>query len=412
MIPAVQFYIIPVVSLFLILIATILTSTLRHGRSIVLGGGLLGILLFIMNPLLALNCFMLAMAAVLHIKIKSSRSFFWWSLGATTFSYMVITLGALLEMFRYASQEKNYPWESMETRLSYENRIREAPLSEIDALNAEPDSSVNRSLDVMEDLLKYENYMDQYNANERVRVLKMIHASRVQQFISSPGFGYNRMLSPPNVNYLHVPDMPPIVLPATAAFSPKTKEKTGKKVINTKTLPVKQANEQTLWHLHLGGIRDFISPLAFVYVRDKQHVAGFIGHRYSKIPWFPDVVEGEKWHIQRLELVSFLRFEEPRVYVSKHLPRMDELQEAGTRPLDDFERSRLDHLRKGKDVTVSSTANEIRMLGGLRAVSQCLRCHDVRRGELLGAFSYSLGREKENSAETGHGPGAGSRPQR
>jgi len=35
----------------------------------------------------------------------------------------------------------------------------------------------------------------------------------------------------------------------------------------------------------------------------------------------------------------------------------------------------------------------MRMFGSLRAAQQCVRRHDVDRGELLGAFSYKLVRE-------------------
>jgi len=34
--------------------------------------------------------------------------------------------------------------------------------------------------------------------------------------------------------------------------------------------------------------------------------------------------------------------------------------------------------------------NRIRMVGSLRAGKDCMECHSVRRGELLGAFSYEL----------------------
>jgi hypothetical protein len=33
------------------------------------------------------------------------------------------------------------------------------------------------------------------------------------------------------------------------------------------------------------------------------------------------------------------------------------------------------------------------MLGAARSVSQCIKCHDGERGDLLGAFSYYLQRQ-------------------
>jgi hypothetical protein len=37
------------------------------------------------------------------------------------------------------------------------------------------------------------------------------------------------------------------------------------------------------------------------------------------------------------------------------------------------------------------------MLGSLRAAKQCLDCHNVQRGELLGAFSYRLTLAEDDS---------------
>ena len=69
---------------------------------------------------------------------------------------------------------------------------------------------------------------------------------------------------------------------------------------------------------------------------------------------------------------------------------MDELSEAAARPLDGFEREALAKLRRGEDLIVQEAPQQMRMLGSIRAVHQCLDCHSVQRGELLGAFSYRL----------------------
>jgi hypothetical protein len=73
---------------------------------------------------------------------------------------------------------------------------------------------------------------------------------------------------------------------------------------------------------------------------------------------------------------------------------MDELSDAGTRPLDDFEAASLSQLETQKDLVVESATNRIRMLGSLRAGTTCLKCHQVPRGKLLGAFSYQLDRKQ------------------
>lgn len=71
---------------------------------------------------------------------------------------------------------------------------------------------------------------------------------------------------------------------------------------------------------------------------------------------------------------------------------MKELTNASTRPIDEFERQGLPKLRNGDEIVVESKLNSIRMVGAVRAAKQCLDCHAVRRGDLLGAFSYSFHR--------------------
>jgi hypothetical protein len=92
--------------------------------------------------------------------------------------------------------------------------------------------------------------------------------------------------------------------------------------------------------------------------------------------------------------VSLLKHDPPAVYVSKHLPRMDELKDAATRPLDGFERDALPKLLRDDDLVVDDSAETVRMLGALRAGKDCLACHRGSRGDLLGAFSYELRRAR------------------
>jgi hypothetical protein len=61
--------------------------------------------------------------------------------------------------------------------------------------------------------------------------------------------------------------------------------------------------------------------------------------------------------------------------------------------------------RRDDDVVVKKDGDNYGMLGSLRAAKQCLECHSVERGELLGAFSYLLRRETARSAaKPGPGP--------
>jgi mono/diheme cytochrome c family protein len=72
---------------------------------------------------------------------------------------------------------------------------------------------------------------------------------------------------------------------------------------------------------------------------------------------------------------------------------MDELRQAPTRPLDDFEATSLAKLREGKDILAAESAQYLRVLGSIRSVKQCIDCHGGERGDLLGAFSYTLRRK-------------------
>jgi len=107
------------------------------------------------------------------------------------------------------------------------------------------------------------------------------------------------------------------------------------------------------------------------------------------------------WKIERLELASLLKFDEPRVYVLDHLLRMDQLssEDVPTRALDAFEKESLEELRTDEDLVIREENGVHRMLGSLRAAKQCLECHSVERGELLGAFSYVLRRGEEGEVD-------------
>jgi hypothetical protein len=132
-------------------------------------------------------------------------------------------------------------------------------------------------------------------------------------------------------------------------------------------------------------ILDFVNPRGFGYFKDRRHVTGFETHRFSQVP-----ASANRWKVQTLELVSLLLHDEPEVYVSSHLPRMDRLQGVPTRPLDRFEEFGLDALRHGEDIFTTKVVEGARMLGAVRSTRQCVDCHGGETGALLGAFSYTL----------------------
>src|SRR5262249_7530452 len=136
---------------------------------------------------------------------------------------------------------------------------------------------------------------------------------------------------------------------------------------------------------HEANVLHFANANKFGFVRDREHVAGFLPHEFIDRP-----AGFRSRKIEKLELVSLLKFDEPAVYISNELPKMKDLKDAKTRPLDSFESQALTALRGGDDLQVQSNPDYIRMLGSIRALKQCVKCHSVERGDLLGAFSYQL----------------------
>lgn len=152
-------------------------------------------------------------------------------------------------------------------------------------------------------------------------------------------------------------------------------------------------HSETLGKSHIGSVIGFANAQGFGYVRNHDQVAGFQEHGFSEQRWSPPdnlALRDQKWRLTNLQLVSLLKFDTPAVYLSPNLPRMHELRDAPTRPLDAFERDALEKLRQGEDQIVAASADRMRMLGALRAARQCLDCHSVERGDLLGAFSYEF----------------------
>lgn len=155
---------------------------------------------------------------------------------------------------------------------------------------------------------------------------------------------------------------------------------------------------------HRRGIVDFANPERLGIIgftkdgnkpkRDLDRVVGFQAHAFRSMPDV-DLPSGTQWRIADLQLVSLLKHDPPAAYLSQNLPRMDELRQAATRPLDSFEFASLDRLRRGEELIVAEGSLTIRMLGAIRAARQCIECHDVTRGTLLGAFSYRLRRATE-----------------
>lgn len=133
------------------------------------------------------------------------------------------------------------------------------------------------------------------------------------------------------------------------------------------------------------------------FARDIDHVADFAPHRlvnkrrirmdqpFGSYDRSSSAAPDRNWELKSLQLVSLLKHKRAQVYVSKQLPNMAS-SDSELRDLDSFEESSLKKLYSGEDLCIEGRENQVRMLGSLRAIRQCLDCHTVRRGDLLGAF--------------------------
>lgn len=118
------------------------------------------------------------------------------------------------------------------------------------------------------------------------------------------------------------------------------------------------------------------------------------------------------WRIRQVELVSLLQHDLPVVYVdpgppndvsvvqnSLRLVRSGQ-EEIPTRSLNEMEEASLEALMEGKDRVLAWNESEqrLQLLGAIRAKDACLKCHEVKRGDLLGAFTYWIEEEGKSPA--------------
>lgn len=310
-------------------------------------------------PTVMLQAVLLCAALLLLlIPNRGKRLYLPVSVAVTLIAYGITTWYALEQNQQL---RQRFPIESLEARLP----VR--PPSEAPKLaNSTQLHNLEARIDMQQDWL----------SGARKDALRQLHKNRVGQFADSYGFGVGRMLAFNDAYVLKsgARDNAPIPQPnRTPNASPPDKWE-----------PVAGSGFGTL---HEASVLDFVNPAGFGVFENRHRVIGFQRHGFSKVPG-PE----ERWAVETIDLVGLLLHDEPRAYVSKNLPRMDELRAAPTRPLDSFEAQGLVTLRKGEELFVRGSETRVRMLGAIRGTKQCLDCHGGARGDLLGAFSYSLRR--------------------
>jgi hypothetical protein len=281
-----------------------------------------------------------------------------------------------LDELRQLRQE--YAFRSVAPRLAYEARA---------AADRTADGGVSAEAlapDVAARLTAFER---RGSSSNRGRMLQFLHDETRAEFEMLTGFGPIRMRSL-NRRELELPPSDPVPQPATDGdFDERDPFWTMFETSGAPPVP----GQDALLSLHDRSFENFLDPERMGYVVDRDRVAGFESHRFSRLPAMePHRAAGGLWKVERLELIGLLSHDRPLVYVSEQLPNLEELGDAALRELDDFERGALEQLRAARDVVSAEYASHIRLVGALRAGQSCLECHQVERGDLLGAFSYVI----------------------
>jgi hypothetical protein len=398
-------------SLVAMAIALILSASRRYraGASAALLCTLVSCMLPVPAALTALSLWLICMGMAAAGRKPAGRA-----IAVVTLTGVVAGMGiGLLLSLSYVQRlrdlRKSYPFVSVASRLDYESKGNEPkPVTEQldDGGHAHPTLGADAASrsgagarfgppPLGSPAWTALNATDDHDRGwvSRRRTLQMVHASIVEQFASAPGFGMTRM--PYMVPFdLKERSEPPVELRGTRDESPSPghPDPLGGMPLSFARPGTTPSQFERLWEVHKSGLRDFLDPEDEGLVLDRDHVTGFVPHRFSQ-DFPPPPPSGRlEWELCRLELVSLRRFGRPMVYATnRKLPRMDELSHVPTRELNAFEAGALESLAKGEELAYAQQGKSVLAVGALRARDTCTKCHEVRRGALLGAFSYEFG---------------------
>ena len=297
---------------------------------------------------------------------------------------------------RLEAARQEFPLESLAPRLNA--MARQSIPSEIDTVDPKKMAEATKSSNPTDrwqnvDVRIEKQYMP------RTQQLQALHKTRVDQFMIANGFGVSRMprSNPLPVENLRVPKPAEVKQPNLEVYPIPDPKLAAPGVQAQKIEQPGLPDIDMLFAFHADGIVDFSNPRGFGNVWTKEEVAGFQPHGFSKLPDFSGPTN---LLISRIELVSLLLNEHPAVYVSETLPQMEKLKGVKTRPLDEFESTSLEKLKKGEDIVHDNGVAEVRMLGAIRSLHSCTKCHESKHGDLLGAFSYRLIRNRPGGQQS------------
>jgi hypothetical protein len=331
---------------------------------------------FIPHPLILAMMLPVTAIAVLRSRDVIAFRTFAVTLSLLLFGCLGWSAFSLSRHIAYLDQLRTeYPFESIAQRVAYE--INGRPGTPVDT-HQELSEELRDGLESLESAQSRGND-ERWPYSYRADALLMLHQRHFDDFASAQGFGVSRGIRV-QPDWVRLPPPEPIELICERPdFS------------NSSDAPPPKPAQLNNFHWLSAG--DFLDAGRIGYVESRDRAAGFQPHAFSSIPEF-EHPQDQTWRVAELALVSLLKHAEPRVYETENLPNMQELSSATvpTRPLDEFEARALTELRTERDIVIDdqSALGEIRMLGSLRAGTSCIECHQVREGELLGAFSYRL----------------------
>lgn len=107
------------------------------------------------------------------------------------------------------------------------------------------------------------------------------------------------------------------------------------------------------------------------------------GHRYTMAHWgMAGDVDEEKAKVYHLTATQLVLKPDAR--------SRQERKQIAEREADPFEVHAISLLKRGEKLVRWERADLMRALGAVRADAVCLRCHEVKQGDLLGAFTYEF----------------------
>jgi hypothetical protein len=264
-------------------------------------------------------------------------------LGVVSITWIIafgLSLFIWSEIKEQVGLKAQYPVESLSERLTYETRHMQSIKNQTWQGASKGSEQRQEADEKSAQLVRLKNWEKKIHDIEGRRrfALARLHDFQVRKFIESPGFGFGRGVFPkPEEMKLDLPE-PISVINSDDYLAQRNQDPL------TKTAKLGDWPER----LHENSLLDFINPKRYGWVRNRDHVAGFQPHVFTTMPKVINPKEPEiTWRMTKLELVSLLKYDAPRVYLSDHLPRMDELRDSKTRNLDEFESQSLIELEKG-----------------------------------------------------------------